>query len=82
MKERFDQLASLWLIKSHEKLAGYGWILQGGTVEPHYFPLGQDDVQFLDFHGFPKYGGRAVNPFLVTHILRSLAAEATGRAFI
>ncbi len=29
MKERFDLGASLWLIKSDDKLAGYGWTLQG-----------------------------------------------------
>jgi len=81
MKERFDLGASLWLIKSHERLAGYGWTLQGGTVEPHYFPLGQDDVQFLDFHVFPKYRGRAIDWFLMTQVLHRLAAEGLARAF-
>jgi ribosomal protein S18 acetylase RimI-like enzyme len=82
MKERFGLGASLWLIKSRDKLAGYGWTLGGGTVEPHYFPLGQDDVHLFDFHVFPQYRGQGINPFLVTHILRSLAAEGAGRAFI
>jgi ribosomal protein S18 acetylase RimI-like enzyme len=81
MKERFDLGASLWLIKSHERLAGYGWTLQGHTVEPHYFPLGQNDVQFLDFHVFPKYRGRAMDWFLITQILHRLAAEGLARAF-
>lgn len=81
MKERFDLGASLWLIKSHDKLAGYGWTLQGGTVEPHYFPLGPDDVQFLDFHVFPKHRGRAIDWFLVTQILHTLAGEGLARAF-
>ncbi len=31
--------ALLWLIKSEDGLAGYGWTLQGRTIEPHYFPL-------------------------------------------
>jgi len=75
MKERFGLGASLWLIKSRDKLAGYGWTLRGGTVEPHYFPLGQDDVHLFDFHVFPHYRGQGMNPFLVIHILRSLAAE-------
>src|SRR5438445_5568310 len=81
VKERFAKGASLWLIKSHEKLAGYGWTLQGRTIESHYFPLGPDDVQFLDFHVFPKYRGRAMDWFLISQILHSLAAEGLARAF-
>jgi ribosomal protein S18 acetylase RimI-like enzyme len=82
MKERFGLGASLWLIKSHDKLAGYGWTLQGRTVEPHYFPLGPDDVHLFDFHTFPQYRGQGMNPTLVARVLRSLAKEATGRALI
>ena len=81
IKERFELGASLWLIKFEDNLAGYGWTLQGRTVEPHYFPLGADDVQFLDFHVFPKYRGRALDWFLMTHILHRLAAEGRARAF-
>ena len=81
MKERFGKGASLWLIKSYDRLAGYGWTLQGSTIEPHYFPLGSDDVQFLDFHVFPKYRGRAMDWFLMTQILHKLAAEGLARAF-
>ena len=82
MKERFGKGASLWLIKSRDSLAGYGWTLWGSTVEPHYFPLGPDDVHLFDFHVFPQYRGRGMNPFLVTHILRSLATEGADRALI
>jgi ribosomal protein S18 acetylase RimI-like enzyme len=82
IKERFDLGASLWLIKFENRLAGYGWTLQGRTVEPHYFRLGPDDVHFFDFHVFPQYRGRGLNPFLVSYILRRLAAECKGRAFI
>jgi hypothetical protein len=81
LKERFALGASLWLIRSADRLAGYGWTLQGRTVEPHYFPLGEDDVQFLDFHVFPKYRGRALDWFLMTHILHELAADGRARAF-
>jgi hypothetical protein len=81
IKERFELGASLWLIKFEDNLAGYGWTLQGRTVEPHYFPLAADDVQFLDFHVFPKYRGRALDWFLMTHILHRLAAEGRARAF-
>jgi hypothetical protein len=78
---RFDLGASLWLIRMEDKLAGYGWTLRGRTVEPHYFPLGEEDVQFLDFHVFPKCRGRALDWFLMTHILHLLAADGKGRAF-
>jgi ribosomal protein S18 acetylase RimI-like enzyme len=81
MKERFDQGASLWLIKFEDRLAGYGWTLQGGTIAPYYFPLAEDDVQFFDFHVFPKYRGRAIDWFLMTHALQKLAADGAGRAF-
>lgn len=82
MEERFDQGASLWLIKFEDRLAGYGWTLQGRTIEPHYFPLGTRDVHLFDFHVLPEYRGRGMNPHLVCHILRGLAAESGGRAFI
>lgn len=80
--QRFGQGAVLWLIKSEGRLAGYGWTLRGCTMEPHYFPLGQHDVHLFDFHVFAQYRGRGMNPFLVSHILRSLAADGPGRAFI
>jgi GNAT superfamily N-acetyltransferase len=82
IKERFGKGASLWLIKSEGRLAGYGWTLRGRTIEPHYFPLGQDDIHLFDFHVCPQYRGRGMNPFLVTHILRNLATEGAGRALI
>jgi ribosomal protein S18 acetylase RimI-like enzyme len=82
MTERFGLGASLWLIKSREKLAGYGWTLEGKTVEPHYFSLGQNDVHLFDFHVFTQYRGQGMNPFLVTSILSILATEGAGRAFI
>ena len=82
IKERFGFGASLWLIKFEDQLAGYGWTLQGRTVELHYFHLGSDDVHLFDFHVFPQYRGRGLNPFLVNRILCNLAAETSGRAFI
>jgi hypothetical protein len=82
MKERFNLGASLWLIRSHEILAGYGWTLKGRTVEPYYFAIGRDDVHLFDFHVFPKSRGKGVNPFLVMHTLRSLANEGAAHAFI
>jgi ribosomal protein S18 acetylase RimI-like enzyme len=82
IRERFDDGASLWLIKSGGNLAGYGWTLRGGTIEPHFYPLAQDDMHLFDFHVFPQYRGQGMNPFLVTHILGAIAGECGGRAFI
>jgi GNAT superfamily N-acetyltransferase len=82
IKERFRRGASMWMIKSEDRLAGYGWTLQGCTIEPHYFRFGEDDVHLFDFLVFPKYRGQGLNSLLVTHILRNLAAESSGRAFI
>jgi len=81
IKERFELGASLWLIRFENDLAGYGWTLQGRTVEPHYFPLGQNDTQFFDFHVFPKYRGRGMDWYLMTHILHKLALEGGARAY-
>lgn len=82
INRRLALRASLWLIRFEDKLAGYGWTLQGRTVEPHYFGLGPDDVHLFDFHVFPQYRGRKINPLLVNYILRTLALECRGRAFI
>jgi hypothetical protein len=81
MQERFDQGALLWLIKFQEQLAGYGWTLQGRTIAPYYFRLADDDVQFFDFHVFPKFRGRAIDWFLMTHALQALAVDGAARAF-
>lgn len=82
IEERFGKGASLWLVRSGSELAGYGWTLQGRTVERYYFPLAPDDVHLFDFHVFPQYRGRNINPYLVTTILRRLATSCDGRAFI
>ena len=82
ISERFSKGASLWLVECEGRLAGYGWTLQGSTIEPYYFPLANGDVHFFDFHVFPQYRGRGLNPFLVCHILSELASPNGGRAFI
>jgi ribosomal protein S18 acetylase RimI-like enzyme len=82
MNERFSKGASLWFIESGKQLAGYGWTLQGYTIEPYYFPLGRDDAHLFDFHVLPEYRGRGINPLLVGYIVRTLASDCGGRAFI
>jgi ribosomal protein S18 acetylase RimI-like enzyme len=80
--ERFKKGASLWLVVCEDELAGYGWTLQGCTMEPYYFPLAKDDVHLFDFHVFPRYRGRGLNPYLIDRILDVLATKCGGRAFI
>ena len=82
VRERFEKGASLWLVISEDRLAGYGWVLQGRTMEPYYFPLAKDDVHLFDFHVFPDYRGRGINPYLIGRILDGLATNRAGRAFI
>jgi hypothetical protein len=81
IQERFGKGASLWLIKSGDRPAGYGWTLQGCTIAPYYFPMGPNDVQLFDFYVFPKFRGRAMHWLLTAHILQTLAHEGGARAF-
>jgi ribosomal protein S18 acetylase RimI-like enzyme len=82
IRERFERGASLWLVLCEGRLAGFGWTLQGQTIAPYYFPLGPDDVHLFDFHVFPHYRGRGINPYLIGQILDGLATNGAGRAFI
>ncbi|MFI5092210.1 MAG: GNAT family N-acetyltransferase [Candidatus Acidiferrales bacterium] len=81
VRERFEQGAALWLIKSEDRLAGYSWTIRGRTIAPYYFLLGEDDVQLFDFYVFPKFRGRAILWFLIVHILHSLRDEGAARVF-
>jgi GNAT superfamily N-acetyltransferase len=80
--ERFGKGASLWLVRTDGRLAGYGWTLVGDTMEPHYVSLGREDVHLFDFLVFPDFRGRGINPTLVVHILETIAGEGRRRAFI
>lgn len=81
IQERFQKGAILWLIRSGEILAGYGWTIQGRPISPYYFPILPGDVQFFDFLVFPKFRGRAIQWLLTVHILRTLKDEGASRAF-
>ncbi|HET9406345.1 MAG TPA: GNAT family N-acetyltransferase [Candidatus Sulfotelmatobacter sp.] len=78
---RFARKATLWMIKSDGKLAGYVWTMQGDSMVPHYFPLGPHDVHFFDLLIYPGFRGRAINWVLITHVLHELAAGGATRAF-
>jgi GNAT superfamily N-acetyltransferase len=82
ISKRFGQGASLWLLKLEDKLAGYGWTTTGRTMEPHFLPLGSNDVHLFDFFVFPEYRGQRLNPSFVSHILRRLASDRRSRAYI
>ena len=59
INERFQKGAILWMIKAEEKLAGYGWTLQGNTIEPHYFHWANRTCIFSTstcFHSFGAEG--------------------------
>jgi hypothetical protein len=81
IEERFTKGSSLWLIKSEDKVAGYGWTLQGRTIAEYYFPMAHDDVQLFDFYVFPKFRGRALHWLLTAYILQILASEGAARTF-
>lgn len=81
VQERFRRNASLWLVKTGGKLAGFVWTLRGDTMVPHFFPLGADDAHFFDLFIFPRYRGRAMNWVLITHVLYELAASGVTRAY-
>src|ERR1051325_1281371 len=82
IREQFQQGASAWLVKKNGQLAGYGWTLRGSTMEPHFFPLCENDVHLFDFVVFPEFRGQGTNPVLVNRILKVTASEGCGRAFI
>jgi GNAT superfamily N-acetyltransferase len=81
IRERFEQGAALWLIKSEDRLAGYSWTIRGRTIAPYYFLLGEDDIQLFDFYVIAKFRGRAILWFLVAHILHTLRDEGAVRVF-
>jgi len=81
IRERFEQGASLWLIRWGDMLAAYSWTVQGHTIYPYYFPLAPDDVRLFDFFTFPEFRGRAILWFLLTHILHSLRGEGAARVY-
>lgn len=82
LEERFAAKATLWLIQSHGRIAGYGWTMVGRTLKPHYYPFGVNDVHLFDFLVFPEYRGRGINPLLVGYILGQCSAEGRTRAYI
>jgi len=57
VRDRFEKGASLWLVECENRLAGYGWTLQGHTIAPYYFPLAWMTCTSSDFHVFPHFRG-------------------------
>jgi len=82
ISDRFARGATLWLAKSGNDLAGYGWTLNGCTIEPYFFSLETDDVHLFDFFVLPEFRGQRVNRTLVLKILEALAAEGKSRVYL
>jgi len=73
----------MWLVRSQEEVAAYGWTLTGGMIQPHYcYQLGEMDVHLFDFMVLPEFRQQGINSALVNHILRELGAEGKARAYI
>jgi hypothetical protein len=81
IEDRFRRGASLWLIKSEARTAGYIWTLQGAAISSFYFPLGKEDVQLFDLFLFPMFRGRGIDWLLFTDVFCTLAADGAARAF-
>ena len=82
IRDRFQRDATAWFVKKDGQLAGYGWTLTGATMEPHFFPVAENDVHLFDFIVFPEFRGQGANPVLVNRILAVVASEGRTRAFI
>jgi GNAT superfamily N-acetyltransferase len=82
MSERFAAGCELWLAKVDGRLAGFGWSLQGRTMEPYFFKIQPDDVHLFDFFVFPAFRGRGINVALVMDILSRLGREGVHCAYI
>lgn len=72
LAERFAAGSELWLARLDGKLAGFGWTIQGRTIEPHFFPLQPDEVHFFDFFVSPEFRGRRINVALMAEVLAQL----------
>jgi ribosomal protein S18 acetylase RimI-like enzyme len=86
---RMQQLAALfaaggelWLARLDGELAGFGWTIQGRTIEPHFFPLQPDEVHFFDFYVSPEFRGRRINVALMTEVLAQLDGAIIRRAHL
>ena len=81
--QRFARGANMWLLRSQEEVAAYGWTLTGGMIQPHYcYQLGEMDVHLFDFTVLPEFRQQGINSVLVNHILQELGAEGKARAYI
>ncbi len=77
---RLQHGATIWLLRSEGKLAGYMWSVGGRTLEPYYYPLGAGDAMVYDFLVFPEYRGRRFLPYLLNYVLKEMRAQNMTRA--
>lgn len=81
-EERLRRGASIWLLRSRGHLAAYVWSVTGGTLESYYYPVPSCDGYLYDFLVFPEYRGQQLNSWLVTYVLRHMAAASISRAHV
>jgi ribosomal protein S18 acetylase RimI-like enzyme len=79
---RFEAGSELWLAKINGRPAGYGWTIQGRTLDPYFFPLQPRDAHLYDFYVDPEFRGRGINVILVMEILTQLSKRSVCVAFI
>lgn len=82
MKERFGKGSVLWLVKVDDMLVGYIWTISGITIQPHFFPVTDNDVHFFDNFIFEEFRGRGINPVFVDYVLWKVKKQGLIRAFI
>ena len=56
--------------------------MNGGTVNPHFYPLIKKDVHLFDGEIFPEFRGRRLNPLFVDYMLSMFKNKGMERAFI
>lgn len=79
---RFAAGSELWLARWEGRLAAYGWTIQGGTIEPHFFPIQAEEVHFFDFFVAPGMRGRGINVALMLEVMARLGEQGVRRMHV
>ncbi len=77
---RLKQGATIWLLRSEGKLAGYVWGAIEHTPEPYYYPLAAGDAYLYDSLVFPEYRGRRFHLYLLNYVMTEMKAQNMRRA--
>ena len=77
---RLKQGATIWLLRSEGKLAGYIWTVIERTLDPYYYPLAAGDAHLYDSLVFPEYRGRRFHLYLLNYVMTEMKAQNMSRA--